>query len=106
MVTELAMSGGDFSRCPRTTARGAVAYAAGRRRVVRRLWGSGHGRFRTRGRSSAATVRGTIWTVEDRCDGTLTRVTRGVVVVQNLRTGRTRTVRAGESHFVRRPTRR
>jgi len=32
----------------------------------------GGGRFRTRGRYSSATVRGTDWTVTDRCDGTLT----------------------------------
>ena len=35
------------------------------------------GRFRTRGRYSAATVRGTIWDTVDRCDGTLTVVKRG-----------------------------
>jgi Ca2+-binding RTX toxin-like protein len=102
MTTSLSLSGGDFGVC-RTTARsrGVVAFAA-RKRVVRKLWGSGHGRFRTRGRSSAATVRGTIWTVEDRCDGTLTRVTRGIVAVENLRTHRTKLVRAGESYLVRR----
>ena len=102
MTTELVLTGGDFSACPRTTARGAVARAASRPRAVRKLWGSGKGRFRTRGRHSSATVRGTIWTVADRCDGTLTRVRRGVVVVQNLRTKRTKVVRAGESHLVRR----
>ncbi len=105
MVTELQLNGGDFSSCPRPRARTAVAHAASRR-VVRRLWGSGKGRFRTRGRNSAATVRGTVWTVEDRCDGTLTRVTEGVVVVQTLRTGRTKVVRAGQSYLVRRPARR
>jgi Ca2+-binding RTX toxin-like protein len=105
MVTELQLNGGNFSTCPRPRARAAVARAASRR-VVRRLWGSGKGRFRTRGRNSAATVRGTVWTVEDRCDGTLTRVTEGVVVVQTLRTGRTKVVRAGQSYLVRRPARR
>ena len=107
MTTELRMTGGSFKHCRRAKARGAVAYAAGRRkRAVRKLWGSGKGRFRTRGRNSAATVRGTIWTVEDRCNGTLTRVTRGVVVVENLRSGRTKVVRAGEKHFVRRAKKR
>ena len=107
MTTELRLAGGDFSRCPRATtaARGAVAHASARRRVVRKLWGSGKGRFRTRGRDSAATVRGTVWTVEDRCDGTVTRVTRGVVAVKNLRTGRTKLVRAGQSLLVRRRAR-
>ena len=73
MITELTLVGGNFAACPRARRRStgrAVARAAARRRPVRKLWGSGHGRFRTRGRSSAATVRGTIWTVADRCDGT------------------------------------
>ena len=45
-----------------------------RKRRVRRLWGDGKGSFRTSGRYSAATVRGTRWLTEDRCDGTVTRV--------------------------------
>jgi hypothetical protein len=47
-----------------------------------------------------------VWEVVDRCDGTLTRVREGIVVVENLRTGRTKVVRAGESHLVRRRPRR
>jgi hypothetical protein len=43
-----------------------------------------HGRFRTRGRYSAATVRGTVWDTTDRCDGTLTAVHRGVVMVTDF----------------------
>jgi Ca2+-binding RTX toxin-like protein len=100
VVTALRMRGGSFAGCPRPPARGAVARAASRRRVVRRLWGSGKGRFRTRGRSSSATVRGTTWEVVDRCDGTLTRVRSGVVVVESLRTGRTKVLRAGDSLLV------
>ncbi len=104
LTTELRLAGGDFSRCATApSANGAVARAAGRR-SVRKLWGSGKGRFRTRGRNSSATVRGTVWQVVDRCDGTLTRVTRGVVAVKNHRTGRTRLVRAGQSVFVPRAT--
>ena len=57
------------------------ASAAATKRKRRRLWGDGKGRFRTRGRYSAATVRGTKWLVEDRCDGTLTKVARGEVEV-------------------------
>ena len=44
---------------------------------MRHLWGDGKGDFQTRGRGAAATVRGTIWLTEDRCDGTLVRVRRG-----------------------------
>jgi PA14 domain len=75
------------------------------KRIVRRLWGSGKGRFRTRGRHAAATVRGTEWTVEDRCDATAVRVRSGVVDVEDFGTGKTVAVRAGEVHIAR-PVRR
>ncbi len=50
-----------------------------RRSKTRKLWGEGKGAFRTSGKYSAATVRGTTWLVQDSCTGTLTRVTEGVV---------------------------
>ena len=107
MATDLALRGGSFKRCKPAPRRATASAAAKRkRRAVRKLFGSGHGRFRTRGRNSAATVRGTVWIVEDFCNGTRTRVKRGVVSVRNLRTGRTKLVRAGESYFVKRVTRR
>jgi hypothetical protein len=79
-VTDITMIGGSFEDC----AKASIARAARKHRRVRRLWGDGHGRFRTSGRFSAATVRGTKWLVEDRCDGTLTRVARGVVDVEDF----------------------
>jgi hypothetical protein len=63
---------------------GDASAARRRHRRVRRLWGDGHGRFRTAGHYSAATVRGTRWLVEDRCDGTLTRVKRGEVEIEDF----------------------
>ena len=48
-------------------------------RVLRLLRGSAHGHFRTIGRYSAATVRGTEWQTIDRCDGTKTVDTLGSV---------------------------
>src|SRR5207247_1611821 len=73
-VTELTLHGGNFAVCDAPAADTATAAAAKRRSpVVRRLWGTGHGRFRTRGRYAAATVRGTTWTVEDRCHSTVTK---------------------------------
>jgi hypothetical protein len=47
--------------------------------VLRLLRASAHGHFRTMGRYSAATVRGTEWQTIDRCDGTLTVDTEGDV---------------------------
>lgn len=59
----------------------------------RRLWGRGKGRFRTRGRRSAATVRGTFWLVYDRCNGsTYTVVRKGVVSVRDYSRGKTLTL--------------
>jgi hypothetical protein len=102
-MTDLHLAGGSFAGCRRTRASGALAHAAGkRRRAVRRLWGRDRGgRFRTHGRDSVATVRGTKWLTVDRCDGTLTRVTEGKVLVRDLRSGRKVMVRAGRSHLAR-----
>jgi hypothetical protein len=50
-------------------------------RVVSKVTGKAKGRFRTVGRFAAATVRGTEWWTEDRCDGTETQVQQGVVDV-------------------------
>ena len=71
--------------------------------VVRSLWGADHGgHFRTHGHNSVATVRGTRWLTQDRCDGTLTKVTRGAVSVHDVRAHRTVIVKAGHSYLARR----
>jgi len=105
-ITELVLRGGDFQNCPRLdhgrraqAIRGGFIAARGGNR--RRLWGNGHGRFRTRGRWGSATVRGTVWQVEDRCDGTETTVARGVVEVTDFGLNRTVPVKAGEQYFAR-----
>ena len=59
--------------------------AAAKKKKKRRLWGDGKGRFRTKGKHSAATVVGTKYLVEDRCGSTLTRVKRGRVQRARLR---------------------
>jgi hypothetical protein len=99
MYTVLKLKGADFSGCATSAAGAPTARAAGKRRARRSLWGSGHGRFVTQGRSSAATVRGTVWSVEDRCDGTVTRVQSGLVAVRDFTRKRTRLVRKGERYF-------
>ncbi len=99
-LTTLPLKGSSFRSC---TARAGRASAALSRRVIRRMRGNASGRFRTRGRYSAATVRGTIWETIDRCDGTLTKVTRGTVVVRDFRKRRNITVRAGKSYLARAP---
>jgi streptogramin lyase len=99
------LRGGRFAGCPRVAtrrARGGSIASASRSRRVRKLWGRDRGgRFRTHGRHSQATVRGTRWLTVDRCDGTLTRVTNGAVSVRDFRRHRTVLVRAGHSYLAR-----
>ena len=95
-LTELRLKGSSFSRCRARRGRAGAAQL-----TVRRLRANARGRFRTRGRNSSATVRGTIWTTTDRCDGTLTTVKRGRVVVRDLRRRRNITLTAGKSYLAR-----
>jgi hypothetical protein len=77
------------------------ASIAAKRKKKRRLWGDGEGRFRTKGKHSAATVVGTKWLVEDRCKSTLTRVVRGRVSVRDFVKRKTVIVRAGKRYTAR-----
>jgi hypothetical protein len=81
-----------------------VASAALSSSVLQTLHASAHGRFRTRGRYSAATVRGTVWTTIDRCDGTLVTVQRDTVAVTDFVRHKTVLVHAGHSYFAKAPT--
>jgi hypothetical protein len=89
--------------CSRARAnRSPAAAAALASRGGRRLWGRDRGgRFRTHGKNSHATVRGTRWLVADRCTGTLTRVTAGSVVVRDKVRGKRVIVEAGERYLAR-----
>jgi hypothetical protein len=81
---------------------GAVAHPARLSpRVLQTLHSHAHGRFRTHGRYSAGTVRGTIWDTIDRCDGTLTIVHRGTVLVDDFKQRKTIAVHAGHSYLAR-----
>jgi hypothetical protein len=72
-------------------------------KVLGRLTGTAHGGFTTRGQYSAATVRGTVWGVRNRCDGTLTKVTRGIVSVRDFRRRKTITLFTGQSYLAKAP---
>jgi hypothetical protein len=114
-VTELRLAGGDFGRpCTTALAKAKAKQKQAKRRTfgvaqakpvkpVRRLWGDGSGKFRTRGRFSTATVRGTVWLTEDYCNGTLVRVREGAVTVRDLVKNRTVVVPAGKSYFAEAP---
>jgi hypothetical protein len=93
----LRLSGGSFASCPKSGG-GSASAAARRRRVVRRLRGNAHGRFKGSANHSSATVRGTVWSMDDRCDTTVTSVTSGVVAVRDFRRRMTVSVRRGERY--------
>jgi hypothetical protein len=70
-LTDLTLTGGDVGACEAARRAGKPIVGAASHR--RRLFGRAHGRFRTRGRSSSATVRGTEWLTEDTCSGTVVK---------------------------------
>ena len=101
-ATTLTLMGGNFRGCAKKASTKALSYqSVSRVRRVRRLWGSGKGRFTTRGRYSSATVRGTKWLTQDQCNGTLTKVLQGVVRVKDFKKHRTVNVRAGHSYLAK-----
>lgn len=102
-VTILSLKGGDFSDCDD---RGQVrARSAARRKgsgdVARGIWAAGKGRFRTKGRHGAATVRGTRWSTVDRCHSTTVKVFEGIVDVNDFGLGKVVAVAAGERYVAR-----
>ncbi len=102
-LLEGAVKGGpSFATC-KTHQAGDPSAAAASSKVLQLLHASAHGRFRTKGRYSAATVRGTIWTVADRCDGTLTHDVTDSVVVNDFVRHKTIILHAGQSYLAKAP---
>jgi hypothetical protein len=107
--TKEKLAGGSFSACtaggstgPSGTVRlaGAASAAGKSKTVVRELWGHAHGKFTTSGRAGAATVLGTIWLTEDRCDGTFFKAVKdSITVVAFAHPGQKHTVAQGHSYL-------
>jgi hypothetical protein len=99
-VTDLVLRSGNFDAI---CGSGGVdvARASANTKSVRHLWASGSGKFRTKGRFAAASIRGTEWETDDRCDGTLITVKRGAVSVFDLVLQKTIVVRAGKSYLAK-----
>ena len=68
-------------------------------KTVNQVFGTAHGGYTTRGTYSTAADQGTGWLTADRCDGTLVRVTVGVVIVHDLRHHRILRLHAGQQHL-------
>ncbi|HLM86566.1 MAG TPA: choice-of-anchor Q domain-containing protein [Solirubrobacteraceae bacterium] len=104
-LTELNLIDNHSARqaCATVGKKAAVAAKRLSSKVLGRLTGSAHGQFTTRGQYSAATVRGTVWGVQNRCDGTLTRVVRGKVTVRDFRRRKTITLFTGQTYLAKAP---
>jgi hypothetical protein len=111
-ITVLWLSGSDFKAACKTAKR-TLSYvdkqkpkktkkkAKRSKKVVRHLWGSGKGKFRTKGRYISAAVHGTTWLTEDRCDGSRAYVQEGVVDARDLVKHKTIRLGAGQSYVAR-----
>jgi hypothetical protein len=99
-TAELALSGGDFSGCTPGTARAAGGPVGN---VIRSLWSTGKGRFRTKGKYASASIRGTKWQTSDQCDGTLTSVSQGAVTVRDFGLKKDVVVKAAASYLAKSP---
>jgi hypothetical protein len=98
-LIELRLVGGNFSACPKATKTNGFRVESAKKPPPQSLWGNGKGKYRTTGRYSSATVSGTKWLVQDVCGGTLTVVTRGVVVVRDFTKKKTVRVSAGHRYL-------
>jgi len=82
---------------------GRTAAARDARAKTFKLWGHVKGHFSTRGRYGSASVQGTIWLTENRCDGTFFHVVRGVLKIRDFTRHRTIVLRAGHSYLAAAP---
>jgi hypothetical protein len=102
LITELRLTGSSFKKTCKAKAKASISAKKKKsKKRVRRLFGNAKGSFRTSGRNAAATVRGTRWSVQDRCDGTLVTVQRGRVEVRDKVKRKTVVVRTGHTYLAR-----
>ena len=83
---------------------GEASAAALSSKTLQLLHASGHGKFRTTGKYAAATVRGTVWTIADKCNGTLTHDVTDSVAVTDFVQHKTIILHAGQSYLAKAPT--
>ena len=102
-LTTLSMTGGGLNACSKLPRGGSKKVGAAARKRRRTLFSNVKGRFRTRGRNSTATVRGTSWTMTDTCSGTRTTVKTGSVQVYDFSLRKNRIVKARHSYLARAP---
>jgi hypothetical protein len=109
-LTNFALQEGAFQGAPtyatckaktKTKKAADSATIANSTRTLQLMHASAKGNFRTTGRYGSATVRGTIWTIADRCDGTLTHVIRDSVLVNDFTRHKTILLHAGQTYLAK-----
>ncbi len=105
MLALSAFKGAPSQATCRSNGAASDAHAASSR-TIQLLHASAHGKFRTSGRYSAATVLGTKWTVAARCDGTLTHDITDSVEVTDFVRHKTIILHAGQSYLAPGPFKR
>jgi hypothetical protein len=100
-ITDLVLYGGSFKACGKLARKSDAGGVAAQKKKIRQLWGSGKGSFRTKGKYGSAAIRGTTWDVVDYCDGTLVKVTEGIVTVHDNGKNRNITLKAKKTYFAK-----
>jgi hypothetical protein len=102
-IVENAFKGApSYALCTTHKAADPTATAASAK-TLQLIHASAKGKFRTKGKYSAATVLGTKWTVADRCDGTLTHDITDSVSVSDFVHHKTIIIHAGQSYLALAP---
>jgi hypothetical protein len=95
-LATLELNGGRFTGCAKAPKVRLSRKKLSVTRSVRHLWGTG----------AAASIRGTSWLTDDRCNGTLTRVKQGSVSVRDFVKKKTVVVKAPKKYLARPKARR
>jgi hypothetical protein len=91
-----------YATCKKHKAGDATA-AALSSKTLQLLKANAKGKFTTKGKYGAATVRGTKWTTADRCDGTLVHDQTDSVAVTDFVLRKTIVLHAGQSYLAKKP---
>lgn len=99
-LIEGAVKGGpSFKKCGGKASDASAASS----RTLQLLKSSAKGKFATKGKYAAATVRGTKWTTADRCNGTQVHVNSGSVAVTDFHLHKTVVLHGGQTYLAKKP---
>jgi hypothetical protein len=98
-ILVMRLVGGNFKgKCATAARTTAGLNTQAKKTPVRRLWGKGKGKFRTKGRYASAAIRGTWWLTADYCTRTLVQVKEGTMTVADIPKKKTVIVKAPKSY--------